>query len=98
MARDEVLENYSVAIRVQKTAVIDKLIVPTKCIFYDDAKTPYVLVVRDNKQIRVYVKVLLSTGSEAAVEIKDAKQEGALVDGDIVIYQADSSLISSILG
>lgn len=98
VTRDEVLENYSVAIRVQKTAVIDKLIVPTKCIFYDDANTPYVLVVRDNKQIRVYVKVLLSTGSEAAVEIKDAKQEGALVDGDIVIYQADSSLISSILG
>ncbi|MBQ8177919.1 MAG: hypothetical protein IJ033_01875 [Clostridia bacterium] len=96
--REEVLENYSVAIRVQKTAVIDKLIIPTKCIFYDDAKNPYVLVTRDNKEVRVYVKVLLSTGSEAAVEVKDAKQDGALAEGDKIIYQADSSLISSILG
>ncbi len=96
--REEVLENYSVAIRVQKTAVLDKLIIPTKCIFYDDAKNPYVLVTRGNKETRVYVKVLLSTGSEAAVEVKDAKQDDALIEGDKIIYQADSSLISSILG
>lgn len=96
--REEVLENYSVAVKIQKTAIIDKLIIPTKCIFYDDAKNPYVLVKRDNKEIRVYVKVLLSTGSEAAVEIKDAKDEGALVEGDKIVYKAESSLISSILG
>lgn len=96
--REEVLENYSVAIKVQKTAVIDKLIIPTKCIFYDDSKNPYVLVKRDNKEARVYVKVLLSTGSEAAVEVKNAKDEDALVEGDKIVYKADSSLISSILG
>ena len=96
--RAEVLTNYSVTIKVQKTAVIDKLVIPTKCIFYDDSKTPYVLVKRDNKEVRVYIKVLLSTGSEAAVEVKDDKDEGKLSDGDKIIYQADSSLISSILG
>ena len=96
--REEVLENYSVAVRVQKTAVIDKLIIPTKCIFYDDAKNPYVLVKRDNKEARVYVKVLLSTGSEAAVEVKESKDEEALVAGDKIVYKAESSLISSILG
>ena len=98
VVRDEVLENYSVAIRVQKTAIIDKLIVPTKCIFYDDAKNPYVIVTKDKKETRVYVKVLLSTGSEAAIEVKEGKQENELQEGDRVIYQADSSLISSILG
>ncbi|MBO7156631.1 MAG: hypothetical protein J6V83_04415 [Clostridia bacterium] len=96
--REEVLTNYSVTIKVQKTAVIDKLIIPTKCIFYDDSKTPYVLVKRDNKEVRVYIKVLLSTGSEAAVEVREAKDENKLSDGDKIIYQADSSLISSILG
>ena len=96
--REEVLENYSAAIRVQKTAVIDKLIIPTKCIFYDDAKNPYVLVTREKKETRVYVKVLLSTGSEAAVEVKEERQEKELNEGDKIIYQADSSLISSILG
>ncbi len=98
--REEVLENYSVAIKVQKRAVIDKLVIPTKCIFYDDSKNPYVLVTRDKKESRVYVKVLLSTGSEAAVEVNDTltKAENALVEGDKIIYQADSSLISSILG
>lgn len=96
--REEVLENYSVAVRVQKTAVIDKLIIPTKCIFYDDAKNPYVLVTRDNKESRVYVKVLLSTGSEAAVEVKNEKDESMLVEGDKIVYKAESSLISSILG
>ncbi|MBO5773728.1 MAG: hypothetical protein J6R44_02715, partial [Clostridia bacterium] len=96
--REEVLENYSVAVRVQKTAVLDKLIIPTKCIFYDDGKNPYVLVKRDNKEVRVYVKVLLSTGSEAAVEVKNAKDENALIEGDKIVYKAESSLISSILG
>ncbi|MBO7177744.1 MAG: hypothetical protein J6V69_01440 [Clostridia bacterium] len=96
--REEVLENYSVAVKVQKTAVLDKLIIPTKCIFYDDGKNPYVLVKRDNKEIRVYVKVLLSTGSEAAVEVKNAMEENALVEGDKIVYKAESSLISSILG
>ena len=98
VVREEVLENYSVAVRVQKRAVIDKLVIPTKCIFYDDGKNPYVLVKRDNKEIRVYVKVLLSTGSEAAVEVKNAKDENALVEGDKIVYKAESSLISSILG
>ena len=98
VVREEVLENYSVAVRVQKTAVLDKLIIPTKCIFYDDARNAYVLVKRDNKEIRVYVKVLLSTGSEAAVEVKNEKDEDALVEGDKIVYKAESSLISSILG
>ncbi len=96
--REEVLENYSVAIKVQKEAVIDKLIIPTKCIFYDDSKNSYVLVTRGNRESRVYVKVLLSTGSEAAVEVSNVKDENALTDGDKIIYQAESSLISSILG
>lgn len=98
VAREEVLENYSVAIKVQKKAVLDTLIVPTKCIFYDDAKNPYVLVTKDNRETRVYVKVLLSTGSEAAVEVKESNKEVSLQEGDKIIYQADSSLISSILG
>lgn len=96
--REEVLENYSVAVRVQKSAVLDKLIIPTKCIFYDDGKNPYVLVKRDNKEVRVYVKVLLSTGSEAAVQVKNDKDEEMLVEGDKIVYKAESSLISSILG
>ncbi len=99
--RDEVLVNYSVSVSVQKEAVIDKLIVPTKCIYYDDAKKPYVIVTGEKKDYRVYVKILLSTGSEASVEVKegtDNAQGVTLEEGDKILYQADSSLISSILG
>lgn len=93
--REEVLVNYSVSVRVQKTVVYNKLIVPTKCIFYDGSKQPYVIVKDGNKETRVYIKILLSTGSEAAVEVNEGY---SLEEGDKIVYQADSGLISSILG
>ena len=93
--REEVLVNYSVSVRVQKTVVYNKLIVPTKCIFYDGSKQPYVIVKDGNKETRVYIKILLSTGSEAAVEVNEGY---SLEEGDKIVYQADSGLISSLLG
>lgn len=100
--RNDVLVNYSVSVSVQKEAVINKLVVPTKCIYYDDAKNPYVVVTGKNKDYRVYVKILLSTGSEAAIEVKETADKSSetvtLEEGDKILYQADSSLISSILG
>ncbi len=93
--REEVLVNYSVSVRVQKTVVYNKLIIPAKCIFYDGSKQPYVIVKDGNKETRVYIKILLSTGSEAAVDVNEGY---TLNEGDKIIYQADSSLISSLLG
>ena len=67
----------------------------TKCIFYNDANEPYVLVREGSRERRVAVTVTLSTGSDAAVT---PKNEGELKEGDSIVYRADDSLLSSILG
>ena len=95
LTRDEVLIGYSVAVRVQQEGIADTLIVPTKCIFYNDANEPYVLVREGRRERRVAVTVTLSTGSDAAVT---PKNEGELNEGDSIVYRADDSLLSSILG
>ena len=93
--REEVLIGYSVSVRVQQEGIADTLIVPTKCIFYNDQNEPYVLVREGNRERRVAITVTLSTGSDAAVT---PEEEGALKEGDNIVYRADDSLLSSILG
>ena len=91
---DEVLVNYSTTVTAQKTVVADTLIVPTKCIYYDDAKLPY--VVRqdaDKKEKRVYIKITLSTGTDAAVVAADGY---TLEEGDLLKYTAEAGLIGSL--
>lgn len=95
LTREEVLVGYSVAVRVPQEVVYNSLIVPTKCIFYDSESKPYVTVRESGRDKRVYVRILLSTGTEAAVEANSGYE---LNEGDKVIYRADDSLISSILG
>ena len=95
LTREEVLVGYSVAVRVPQEVVYNSLIVPTKCIFYDSESKPYVTLRESGKDKRVYIRILLSTGTEAAVEANAGYE---LNEGDIVIYKADDSLISSILG
>ncbi len=92
--KTQLLSNYSVTITAQKTVVTDKLIVPTKCIYYNDANAPYVLVVdEDNKDTRVYIEIILSTGKDAAV----APAAGYdLHKGDAIRYTAEESLLSSL--
>ena len=95
LTRDEVLIGYSVAVRVQQESVADTLIVPTKCIFYNDSNEPYVLVREGGRERRVQITITLSTGSDAAVTPKEGEE---LKEGDSIVYRADDSLLSSILG
>ena len=91
---EEILSNYSVTVTAQKTVEVDALVVPTKCIYYDDAKNPYVNVLDENKkETRVYIKIKLSTGTDAAVA---PVKEGELNAGDVLRYTADSTLIGSL--
>ena len=91
---EELLDNYSVTVSAQKTVVENALIVPTKCIFYDDAKKPYVTVLdAEKKEKRVYIKITLSTGTDAAVV---AAEGYTLNEGDVLRYIADSTLIGSL--
>ena len=93
LRREELLA-YSVTVTVQKTVVNDSLIVPTKCIYYDDDKKPYVVVLdADKKEKRVYIKITLSTGTDAAVTAADGY---TLNEGDVLRYTAESSLIGSL--
>ena len=94
LVRDDVLENYSVTVLAQKTVVEDTLIVPTSCIYYDDAKRPYVAVLdSEKKEKRVYIKITLSTGVDAAVTAADGY---TLNEGDVLRYIADAGLIGSL--
>ncbi len=91
---EELLDNYSVTVSAQKTVVENALIVPTKCIFYDDAKKPYLTVLdAEKKEKRVYIKITLSTGTDAAVV---AAEGYVLNEGDVLRYIADSTLIGSL--
>lgn len=94
ITEDEVLGNYSTTVTVPKTVVPNTLIVPTKCIYYDDAKRPYVVKLgADGKEKRVYIKITLSTGTDAAVT---ATEDNALEDGDSIKYTQEAGLISSL--
>ncbi len=91
---EELLNRNSVTVTAQKTVVNDTLIVPTKCIYYDDEKKPYVVVLdADKKEKRVYIRVTLSTGTDAAVEALDGY---TLNEGDVLRYTAEASLIGSL--
>ncbi len=93
LRREELLD-YSVTVTVQKTVVNDSLIVPTKCIYYDDDKKPYVVALDvEKKEKRVYIKIALSTGTDAAVTAADGY---TLNEGDVLRYIAESSLIGSL--
>lgn len=90
----EILAGYSVTVSAQKAVVENTLIIPTKCIYYDDAKHPYVTVVdSEGKEKRVYIKITLSTGTDAAVTAADGY---TLNEGDILRYIADATLIGSL--
>lgn len=94
LTEEEILEGYSAIVAAQKTVVQNTLIVPTKCIYYDDAKRPYVAVLdADKKEKRVYIKITLSTGTDAAVVAADGY---TLNEGDVLRYIADSTLIDSL--
>ena len=94
LTRDDLLDNYSVNVSAQKKVVEDTLIVPTKCIYYDDAKRPYVSVLdADKKEKRVYIKITLSTGNDAAVVAADGY---TLNEGDVLRYIAETGLIGSL--
>lgn len=91
---EELLDNYSVTVSAQKTVVENALVVPTKCIYYDDAKRPYVTVLdAEKKEKRIYIKITLSTGTDAAVVAADGY---TLNEGDVLRYVADSTLIGSL--
>ena len=91
---EEILGKYSVTVTAQKTVVKDTLIVPTKCIYYNDEKKPYVVKLdSEGKEKRVPIKITLSTGTDAAVT---SVEEGALNEGDILRYTAEASLIGSL--
>ena len=91
---EELLERYSVTVTAQKTVVKDTLIVPTKCIYYDDSRKPYVVkLMDDGTEKRVFIRIDLSTGTDAAVT---PLEEGMLDEGDILRYTAESSLIGSL--
>ena len=88
------MHGYSITVSAQKAVVENTLIVPTKCIYYDDTKSPYVTVVNaDGKETRVYIKITLSTGTDAAVT---AAEGYTLNEGDILRYIADATLIGSL--
>ena len=91
---EEILSGYSITVSAQKAVVENTLIVPTKCIYYDDGKRPYVTVLdSEGKEKRVYIKITLSTGTDAAVT---AAEGYTLNEGDILRYIADASLIGSL--
>ncbi|MBQ2718663.1 MAG: hypothetical protein IJF73_01195 [Clostridia bacterium] len=91
---EEVLSNYSLTVTAQKAVVPNALVVPTKCIYYDDAKKPYVIVLdADKKEKRVYIKITLSTGTDAAVTAADGY---TLNEGDVLRYTAEATLIGSL--
>jgi len=93
--KEDLLDNYSVTVSAQKTVIDDTLIVPTKCIYYDDAKKPYVIILQgeEKKEKRVYIKIMLSTGTDAAVT---ADEGYTLNEGDVMRYTADATLIGSL--
>ena len=93
--KEDLLDNYSVTVSAQKTVIDDTLIVPTKCIYYDDAKKPYVIVLQgeEKKEKRIYIKITLSTGTDAAVT---ADEGYTLNEGDVMRYTADATLIGSL--
>lgn len=95
VAKEDLLDNYSVTVSAQKTVIDDTLIVPTKCIYYDDAKKPYVIILQgeEKKEKRVYIKITLSTGTDAAVT---ADEGYTLNEGDVMRYTADATLIGSL--
>ena len=94
LTREEMLDNYSVNVSAQKTVIEDTLIIPTKCIYYDDAKRPYVSVLdAEKKEKRVYIKITLSTGNDAAVVAADGY---TLNEGDVLRYIAETGLIGSL--
>lgn len=94
VCEDELLNNYSTTITAQKTVVSNTLIVPTKCIYYDDSKKPYVVVLdAEKKEKRVYIKITLSTGTDAAVTAADGY---TLNEGDVLRYTAEAGLIGSL--
>ena len=91
---EELLNNYSTTVSAQKTVVSNTLIVPTKCIYYDDSKKPYVVVLdAEKKEKRVYIKITLSTGTDAAVTAADGY---TLNEGDVLRYTAEAGLIGSL--
>ena len=70
------------------------MIVSTKCIYYDDAKTPYVIRVgADNKESRIYINITLSTGTDAAVT---AAEGYSLHSDDNLRYTTTDSLLQSL--
>lgn len=92
--KTELLDNYTTTVTAQKTVVTDTLIVPTKCIYYDDSKKPYVVVLdSEKKEKRVYIKITLSTGTDAAVTAADGY---TLNEGDVMRYTAEAGLIGSL--
>ena len=91
---EELLGRNSVTVTAQKTVVDDALIVPTKCIYYTDDKKPYVVTLdADKKEKRIFIKITLSTGTDAAVVPLDGY---SLNEGDILRYTAESTLIGSL--
>ena len=91
---EELLNRNSVTVTAQKAVENDTLIVPTKCIYYTDDRRPYVIALdAEKKEKRVYIKIKLSTGTDAAVEALDGY---TLNEGDVLRYTAESSLIGSL--
>ncbi len=91
---EELIAKNSVTVTAQKTVVADALIVPTKCIYYDDDKKPYVVTLdAEKKEKRIHIKIVLSTGTDAAVEPQDGK---GLKEGDVLRYTTEDSLIDSL--
>lgn len=91
---EELLNRNSVTVTAQKTVENDALIVPTKCIYYTDDKKPYVVTLdADKKEKRIFIKIKLSTGTDAAVVPLDGY---SLNEGDILRYTAESTLIGSL--
>lgn len=86
LTKNEVVVSYTVSLRVKRASAEDVLIVQTKCIKYDTAENAYVVrMVDGNKEEIIYVSVLLSTGTEAAV----APESGySLQSGDDLIYES----------
>ncbi|MFA5561489.1 MAG: hypothetical protein WDA00_02475 [Eubacteriales bacterium] len=94
LTQQELVHNYSITLTIQKSVIRNTLIVPTKCIFYDDNKRPYLLLQgEDNKEKRVFINITLSTGKDAAVQPLEGYQ---LEEGDLAKYIENRSLISSL--
>ena len=97
LLREEIVDDYTVTVTSQKKAIPNTLIVPTKCIFYDSANKPYVLRIDENEkgkevEKRIYVRISLSTGTEAAIVPLD----GQLSESDRLRFYSESSLLGSL--